>query len=521
MKNYFFTDNKSGKKTKEDWLKSNNRKLYDLIIQYTSHIENLSFRERIYLYINKLPNIPKCPNCNNNVNFQDSLKRGYNKYCSIKCLNQSTEHKEKCKKTFFKKYGVESHNQLEFIKNKKIKSYIKKYGVDNPMKLNIFKEKIKHTLLKNHGVDNPMKIEHVINNHKEKMKLSKEKNIKKLLNRILDDSIEFIEHIDSEFKFHCKKCSNDFIINRILLNGRLNLNIPICIFCNPLKSYSNLQKLISDEITNKIENDRKLLNGKEIDIYIPEINLGIEINGLYWHSEVFKDENYHLDKTKLANNKKIQLYHFFEDEILYKKDIVLSMINNKLHKNKIIHGRKCIIQNISSIKYSNFLENNHLQGNVNTKIKIGLYYDNELVSVIGFSKKRKVLGSKSIDGEYELVRFCNKLNINVVGGASKLLKYFIKNYNPNNIIFLADRRYSNGDLYEKLGFNLVSETKPNYFYFKMSKNKLHRYRRFKYRKDILVKQGYDPNKTEREIMLERKFLRIYDCGNLKYELKLN
>jgi predicted acetyltransferase len=124
------------------------------------------------------------------------------------------------------------------------------------------------------------------------------------------------------------------------------------------------------------------------------------------------------------------------------------------------------------------------------------------------------MGNKSITDKYELLRFCNKLDTNVIGGASKLLNYFIKNYNPKEIISYADRRWSNGNLYEKLGFEFVHNSKPNYWYI----NDNVREYRFKYRKSELVKDGFDSKKTEKEIMFDRGVLRIYDCGNKKYKL---
>lgn len=265
------------------------------------------------------------------------------------------------------------------------------------------------------------------------------------------------------------------------------------------------------------ENNRKILKGKELDIYVPTYNLAIEYNGLYWHSEEHIDNNYHLNKTDLCESQGIKLIHIFEDEWKYKQDIVKSRLMNMFGLNPIkIYGRKCIINEISSKEAKEFLNNNHIQGNVNSKYNIGLYYNNELVSLMTFGNLRKSMGNKSNENMYELLRFCNKLNTNVIGGADKLLKYFIKTYNPIEIISYADRRWSQGDLYEKLGFEFIHNSKPNYFYI----NKGKREYRFKYRKDILVKEGFDKNKTEREIMKERGFNRIYDCGNKKYILKI-
>ena len=283
------------------------------------------------------------------------------------------------------------------------------------------------------------------------------------------------------------------------------------------KSEGEVKEFISSLKILFEENNRKILNGKELDIYIPTYNLAIEYNGLYWHSEEYIDNNYHLNKTELCESQGIKLIHIFEDEWKYKQDIVKSRLMNMLglSSNKI-YGRKCIINEISSKEAKEFLNNNHIQGNVNSKYNIGLYYNNELVSLMTFGNLRKSMGNKSNENMYELLRFCNKLNTNVIGGADKLLKYFIKTYQPKEITSYADRRWSQGYLYEKLGFEYIHNSKPNYFYI----NKGEREYRFKYRKDVLVKEGFDKNKTEREIMKERGFNRIYDCGNKKYILRM-
>lgn len=268
---------------------------------------------------------------------------------------------------------------------------------------------------------------------------------------------------------------------------------------------------------NYLPNDRLFLGGKELDILIPSHNIAIEYNGIYWHSELFKSNNYHLNKTNICELKGIKLIHIFEDEWLFKEEIVKSRIKNilGLTENKIF-GRNCIIKEVSSKESKEFLEKNHVQGNINSKIKLGLYYKDELVSLMTFGNLRRSLGLYSFSGGYELFRFCNKLNTNVIGAASKLLKYFINNYNPNEIITYADRRWSTGGLYEKLGFEFIHNSKPNYFYVfnNIRKN------RFGFRKDVLIKEGYDSNKSEHQIMLERGIYRIYDCGSKKYSLKL-
>ena len=214
--------------------------------------------------------------------------------------------------------------------------------------------------------------------------------------------------------------------------------------------------------------------------------------------------------------KGIQLYHIFEDEWVFKRKIVESRIKNILGvtENRIF-ARKCTINELNYSETRKFLNENHIQGECNSKYNYGLYYKGELVSVMTFGHLRKNLGSNGNENEYELLRFCNKLDTTVVGGASKLLKYFTDRLKPERIISYADKRWSDGNLYRQLGFTHIKDSKPGYFYVIGQK----RENRFKYRKDVLVKEGFDKNKSEYEIMIGRGIYRIYDCGMMVFERK--
>ena len=265
-----------------------------------------------------------------------------------------------------------------------------------------------------------------------------------------------------------------------------------------------------------INNDRNILDGKEIDIFVPSKSIGFECDGLRWHNELHKDKNYHLDKTKSCKEKGIRLIHIFEDEWSEKKDIVKSRIRNLLGvTERTVYARKCTIREVPGAEALSFMDENHLQGKVPSKYYYGLYNGDELVSLMSFGLKRKNLGSAVKEGEFELIRFCNRKDTNVVGGASKLLKYFLKNENPREITSYCDLRWSDGSLYEKLGFTLDHVSQPNYFYVVGNRRK----NRFNFRKDRLISEGYDASMTEHEIMLSRKIYRIYDCGNFVYKLK--
>ena len=257
------------------------------------------------------------------------------------------------------------------------------------------------------------------------------------------------------------------------------------------------------------QSNRELLEGKEIDIYVPSKRIGIECDGIRWHDERHKDKYFHLKKTNECLENGIRLIHIFEDEWVYKRKIVMSMLMNAfgMTSNKV-YARKCEVREISGEAKRDFLNENHIQGDTVSSINVGLYHDGELVSVMTFGNPRLNVGGRTSDGKYELVRFCNKLNTSVIGGASKLFKWFLLKYNPNEVISYSDKRWSMGKLYGVLKFEHIHDSKPNYSYVVGTK----RENRFKYRKDRLVEEGYDKEKSEHEIMLERKIYRIYDCG---------
>jgi hypothetical protein len=284
------------------------------------------------------------------------------------------------------------------------------------------------------------------------------------------------------------------------------------------KAQKEILEYISSLGFEPLNNHKKSLNGIEIDIFIPELNIGFEYNGLFWHSEKMgKDKNYHLNKQMLAQKNGIKLFHVFSDEWIKNKEIVKNKIKNILKKNtEKIYARKCIIKEIGSIEKDQFLKENHIQGTDKSTYKLGAFYKEKLVAVMTFSGLRKVLGSDKEDNSFELVRFASK---NVIGVGSKMLKFFIRNYKPNKIISYADKRWTLNyeNLYEKIGFRLVKITKPNYWYTLGDDRRYHRYN---FRKDLLIKKGYDKNKTEKQIMGELGYLRVWDCGNFKYELNL-
>lgn len=270
-----------------------------------------------------------------------------------------------------------------------------------------------------------------------------------------------------------------------------------------------------------IENDRKVLEGKELDIYLPDEKLAFEFDGLYWHSDICnlkKGEipseekkkiarERHLHKTLLCEEKEIRLIHIFEDDWTFQKDKIKNLIKNSLGFAKSIYARKCIVKEIDNETYKNFLLNYHLQNYSMADLRLGLFYENELVECIGIRTKGNHVK------EPELVRLCTKAGLRIVGGFSKLLAHSGMNCMTSYI----DRSTFDGKGYYAVGFTKVRENKPTYFYVKT----YFREPRYHYmRKNIEKKfnegilEYWNPKETEELNMYKNGFSRVWDCGTI-------
>jgi len=461
-KEYYFelydNKNKSGIYTTEKWLILNAKNILDDINQFNGS----TLSEKAYRYRYNILETPKCKSCGGFVKFKNKTI-GFQNYCSNSCGAKGS--KEQSINTMIKIYGV-SHSSLI-----------------------------------------PKNIEN-----------RKDKRVEKL-KKIIDPGELINISLDEEYTIKCDKCSKLHQIERKVLDQRLYLGLDwrdcITYSFSTSNAENEIGKFIESIYTGKIiYNNRKII-GSEIDVYLPDLKIGFEFNGLYWHSEINKKSDYHYNKYKLALKNNIKLIQIFEDEWKYKQDIVKSRIRNVigLTENRI-YARKCIIKEIPFKMVDSFLMDNHLQGSVKSNINIGLFYQDELVSVMTLGKPRGNISSKKVDntGICELYRFCNKLNTNVVGAASKMFNYFIKNYSNINYVYSFSTNEWVGSLYESIGMEFVSESKESYWYIKRDR----RISRHNFNKQKLIKMGYDRNKSASEILKELKIYKIYGSGNKKF-----
>ena len=265
-------------------------------------------------------------------------------------------------------------------------------------------------------------------------------------------------------------------------------------------SYIKSQNIILDYIKDlNIKCESKIFNldnkQRELDIYIPNKNFGIEYNGNYWHSELYLENNYHQEKSLLFKKYNIDIIHIFEYEWEINSNIIKSLIKSKLgFFIKRIYARKCIIKEIDYKTYADFCNKNHLQGECGAKIKLGLYYNEELVQIMSFGKPRF-----TDKYEWEIIRECSKLGYQILGGKEKLWSYFLKKLNPNSVISYCDFSKFTGDSYLKLGFKKIGLNKPGFVWY-----------------DKLKHNFYWRNPYKHKEMKEAGYLKIYDCGQLVF-----
>ena len=435
----------------------------------------------------------------------------------------------KLKKNNLEKFGVENVFQLDSVKEKSKKTNIEKRGVEFISQSDEIKEKIKESISKLDkeeinakrelttisiwGTKNVSQSEKVKsrkrNTNLENWGTENNKQSEKFrkIHFNISNHQNYLEYVGNGISlFQCdNKLEHNFEIHIDNFIRRKEYKVTLCSVCNPISSNSSGQEIQLFKFIKSIYSKEIIQNFRiermEIDIYLPELNLGFEFNGVYWHSSQYKDKNFHSDKSKFFSERGIRLIHIWEDDWNTKSEIIKSQVKNLIGLSKKIWARKCKVVEITDVKLvKGFLDSNHIQGWVNSKVKLGLIYEEKLVSIMTFDsfEGRK----KMIEGEYNLNRFCNLLDHSVIGGASKLLNYFVEKFNPNRIISYADRDWSVGGLYQKLDFKKISESDPDYKYVIEGK-RIHK-SNFK-RSKTGVSEG------------ELTHLKIWDCGKIKWE----
>lgn len=470
-------------------------KIKDLFpIDYSKIIEMPcdSFFDKLWFYAYDLPGYHKCKNPSCDTEIKQRILEA--RYCGVECRSNDPSFRKKVDETMMANGGYGTSRQST-------------------------KDKIKATNLQRYGVENSFDIDRKGNTEKAKAtRLEKtgcewhqQANLKNL------DDLKNTEFVEGLIKTGWRAIADHFGLSTATHSSAIKF-IRSHGFEYRQHGNSGTELEILDYVRSlgvEASSDRKMISPKELDVYVPSRNLAIEHNGLYWHSAWSKEQeselkNYHVMKTNDCAYKGISLLHIFENEWLYKQDIWKSVIKVKLGLADRLYARKCRVEEISVKSANEFCLENHLQGSCVASKAYGLYYDDILVQVITLGRPRY---NKKYD--YEIIRIASKLNTVVVGGVSKLLKYCPK----GSYISYANRRWSNGNVYRKSGFKQIDISGPCYWIVD-GKTLHHRSAFMKHKlKDKL--DHFDETKTEAENCYDNGLGRIWDCGNVSYELIIN
>lgn len=517
-----------------------------------SKLPGEKFSEKIYRYFN--PDVKnECVVCGKPTKFK-TIMEGFARTCCVACSTKDPRRTSKSKQTCLEKYGTTNYNNrtkfLEtmngrewgFKKQSTHDTIRQKYGVENVSQHDYIKKKKEETCLRNHGVSNSLKLNRVRDAGRVAMiekygvdalfKLPDfRKRVAEAEHKRLTESHPDIVDILGDNTWICKcphpecnRCTERTYPSRNqIYNDRRRNGSEMCTKLLPI-GHQNQGTTIELFIRNILDthniayktNIRDVVSPKEIDIYCPDHNIAIECNGIYWHS--MKPSSYHKEKFEACKAQGIQLLTIWEDWVQNNPAIIESLVLSKfgIYKERI-GARKCKVIEVSSKVAQQFFEANHIQGKCKSKVRIGLEHSGRLVAVMAFNNRSQLSGGLKSDG-WELIRFCSLLNMQIVGGAERLLKYFISQYKPSKIVSFSSNDISTGHLYERLNFK---EYSGSLAYWYIQQGTLKRYHRTSFCKTRLAKMGFDTSKSEREIMETLPYWRIYDSGTTGWEMIIN
>lgn len=503
-----------------------------------------NYPEKMWLIVNDEEKVPECicgrsklfyrlsdgyfescgdKKCKDEIRIKKTERTNLKKYGTKSCLSNE-DVKNKIKQTNIEKYGGNSSLSSPEVRLKGNLKMIDLYGVDSPLQSSELKSKRDQTMLDRYSTNswfstedyrqkmkdkyghvNPMKVPDIVDKAK-KTQIDNKLNI--ILERLKTYEFVNYESFDTEsqrFILVCNSCENKFSIIRNGLCAYMKSNVNSCPTCNYKNRFRSKPERELFDWLNSLDTNLTItsnikFNKTEVDIFIEELNLAIEFNGLYWHSERHKENDYHLKKSEMLESLGISLIHVWEDDWNLKKDILKSILQSKISPVRI-GARKTKIEIVNYKEAKKFHDNYHLDGNGIGSYHIGLYVNNDLISCATFGKSRY-----DKNYQWELVRYTTKNNYSVIGGFSKLLKKFKDDNSPKSLMTYKKLDLGTSNIYQKIGFFKIKRTNPNYFWIvdDIRKN------RQNYQKHKLK---ITTDETAVDYMHRLGYFRIFDSGN--------
>jgi len=469
-----------------------------------------------------------CPDCGTNV-----VWNSLNPFYGCKSCNQKRAVIKR-RATLLERYGVTDVFKSEEFKAKSVKTSLERYGVSNPNKSPEIRNKIKATCLERYGVDSPMKVPEIIQKVQNKRSGQQEQIACKQKMTMLDrygvlnpmDVPEFVDKIADtmterygvksavmvpEFKEKLKATNRErYGVDYYVQTSKCRESQQGAISKTNTEFGSMLESL-GYNVTYEYP-----IGTKSYDIALLDKKILIELDPSYTHNSAKNhwsdngiDKNYHAEKTAIAESNGFRCIHVFDWD---SEIAILRLLSNR----DVVYARNCSISEVSVDDANAFINSNHIQGSCRGTIyAVGLFSHGALVQVMTFGKPRY---NKSYS--WELLRLCTACGVQVVGGASKLFKYCVTNYNLNNIISYCDRAKFTGRVYEQIGMTYQYTSTPNVHWSKRHDHisgSLLRQRGY----DQLFNANYGKGTSNDELMLQNGWLPVYDCGQAVYTYKAN
>jgi hypothetical protein len=436
------------------------------------------------------------------------------------------ESLKKIRETTLRKYGVENAVQCPSIKKKIEDTNLKKYGSKSYLGTSQCKEQLKQYCQENYGVDNVMNIPEVKEKYRKNCELKYGVDHPRKYERYMEEFCQkFLEkhgvnypsqmedHLEKRQKTCVQKYGYDHPVKNLEIQEKIRNTCIEKYGKYPVNCFGKTEAEIAEYIRSfgkECSSDWTLLGGKEIDLYIKDSNLAIEYCGLFWHNEMSpspRDKNFHYSKYKKLSDMGIKLLTIFEDEWIKKNDICKSILCANLNVTERIYARKTHVTEINKKTASDFLDDNHLQGAGRFNIACGMYHKDVLVGVITGGPHHRQ-GHQS----FVLSRMCFKKYTQVVGGSSKMFSFFKEMTPSHEIISWSDNRWSNGNVYQKLGFKLDENLPPDYSYYKYGSYCDRRSKQSMKKSNTSCPK----NITEKEWCIKNGYVRIWDCGKIRW-----
>lgn len=526
----------------------------DFDISAVEKSDQMSKRQLLWHLLHDVKLIPKCQieDCNNQVKWHPAI-HCYQTFCSNKCSNRSQSKIEKSQQTMLCRYGVKHALQSEEFKVKSKTTLQKNYGVDNPSKSTEILRQTKQTNLKRYGTEHPVQSDIIKDKisdtvykkygqqhfyqtdvYKEKYKNTMKlkhgvdhySKTDKFKNQMTRDNLKYwysYSQITSDILFDKDKFTN-FAKDKTQKQMANMLDVDPTTVRNYIRDYNIIDYLKNSYIENEmsnllnsmdisyVSNVRSVISPFELDFYLPEYQMAIEMNGDYWHSDQkLNDKNYHYNKWKMCNELGIQLIHVAECDWNNQQEKFKELIKTQINiKSKGIGARKCTIKSIDSKSARPFLEKYHLQGFVGGTAHFGAYYNDTLIGVMTFGWTR---GSKT-SRRFELKRWVTD-NKTHPGLFSKTFKFAQQELVFDEVVSFSMNDWFTGNVYNRCGFKFVKIIPPAYYYLVDGKRthcsnftKLNIKRKFP--------NTYDANLTEHEMMNILGIHRTWDSGKIEW-----